>query len=182
MSGSPEFSRRVTLARIGAKPYRQRISAGEDERASLSRRFDLVSLDRLEADVELIPQRGRTILLRADFEAAFAQNCTLTLDPVAGAIAERFDLLYGPPETEESAASLVGEDVAFEPLTGEEIDIGEAVAQEFALALPAFPRSPDAGSETAVECESDAAGPDSTRAVKPFAGLARLVDRDRGGK
>ena len=144
MSGAPEFSRRVKLARIGAEPYRQRISASEDERAALARRFDLVSLDRLEAAVELIPAKGeRTILLRADFEAAFEQRCIVTLDPIAGVLAERFELLYGPPEAEETAASLVGEDVAFEPLVGDAIDIGEAVAQEFSLALPPFPRSPE---------------------------------------
>jgi uncharacterized metal-binding protein YceD (DUF177 family) len=171
MSGVPEFSRRVKLARIGAEPYHQRISASEDERAALTRRFDLVSLDRLEAAVELIPRGERIILLRADFEAAFEQRCIITLDPIAGVLAERFELLYGPAEAEESAPSLVGEDVAFEPLVGDAIDIGEAVAQEFSLALPPFPRSP----EIRVEPEPDAAA-----ATNPFAGLARLVDRDGG--
>ena len=77
----------------------------------------------------------------------------MTLDPIAGVLAERFELLYGPPEAEETASSLFGEDVAFEPLGGDAIDIGEAVAQEFSLALPPFPRSP----ETRVEAKSDAA-------------------------
>ncbi len=179
MSDAPEFSRRVKLARIGAEPYYQRISATEDERAALTRRFDLVSLDRLDASVELIPNPiprailgcERTILLRADFEAAFAQRCTVTLDPVAGALAERFELLYGPPEAEETASNLVGEDVAFEPIVGDAIDIGEAVAQEFSLALPPFPRSP----EIRDDIESDAAASPGT-----FAGLLRLVDRGGG--
>ena len=169
MSGAPEFSRRVKLVRIGAEPYRRRISASADERAALARRFDLVSLDRLDAAVELIPGSGRTILLRADFEAAFEQRCVVTLDPIAGVLAERFELLFGPPEAEETAAA--GEDVAFEPLAGDAVDIGEAVAQEFSLALPRFPRSPD----IRVETESGA-----TAASNPFAGLLRLVDRDAG--
>jgi uncharacterized metal-binding protein YceD (DUF177 family) len=171
MSVAPEFSRRVRLARIGAEPYRQRISASEEERAALARRFDLASLDRLEAAVELIPHRERTILLRADFEAAFEQRCIVTLDPIEGVLAERFELLYGPPEVEESADRLIGEDVAFEPLAGDMIDIGEAVAQEFSLALPAFPRCPD----SRVETSSDPAA-----ASNPFARLSRLVDRDDG--
>jgi uncharacterized metal-binding protein YceD (DUF177 family) len=171
MSGAPEFSRRVRLARIGAEPYRQRISASEEERAALARRFDLVSLDRLEAAIELIPKDERTILLRADFDAAFEQRCIVTLEPIAGVLTERFELLYGPPDAEEIACSLVGDDVAFEPLVGDAIDVGEAVAQEFSLALPSFPRSPD----FRVETESDpTAGPN------PFAGLLRLVDRDGG--
>ena len=40
-----------------------------------------------------------------------------------------------------------GDEVAFELLTGDAVDVGEAVAQEFSLALPVFPRSPDAAIE-----------------------------------
>ena len=116
------------------------------------------------------------ITIFTDFEADFEQQCIVTLDPIAGVLAERFELLYGPQEAEETASSLVGEDAAFEPLIGEEIDIGEAVAQEFALALPPFPRSPEIRVETETESESAAAA-----ASHPFAGLMRLVDRE-GGK
>jgi len=175
MSGSPEFSRRVPLARIGIEPYRQQIAATEAERAALAQRFDLVSLNRLNATVELVRTGERLVLLRADFEAAFEQSCTVTLDPIAGAVAERFLLLYGPSEDEEAGASLVGDEVAFEPLAGATIDIGEAVAQEFSLALPPFPRSPDASPE--VSLGADAAPAQDT---SPFAGLLRLVDRDGG--
>ena len=171
MSGTPEFSRRVKLSRIGAKPFHQQISATDAERAALARRFDLISLDRLEAAIELIARGERTILLRADFEAAFEQRCIVTLDPIAGVLDERFELLYGPPEAEETASSLAGEDVAFEPVVGDEIDIGEAVAQEFSLALPPFPRNPEIRLETETEAESGVAS-------NPFAALRQLVDRD----
>jgi uncharacterized metal-binding protein YceD (DUF177 family) len=170
MSGVAEFSRPVKLVRIGSEPYRQQIAASDAERAALARRFDLVSLDRLDAVVELVREGDRRILLRADFEAAFEQSCIVTLDPIAGAVAERFTLLYGPPEAEETAAEIVGDDVAFEPITGDTIDIGEAVAQEFSLALPSFPRSPDA------TAEADTPAPDE---AGPFAALSRLLDRDR---
>ena len=49
---------------------------------------------------------------------------------------------------EEAAAGGVEDEVAFEPLIGEAIDIGEAVAQEFSLALPRFPRSAGADGAT----------------------------------
>ena len=171
MSANPEFSRRVMLVRVGSEPYRQHIAAGDRERAALARRFDLVSLDRLEAQVELIRLGERTILLRADFAAEFEQRCAVTLDPVPGLLAERFALLYGPPEIEEAAGGIAGEDVAFEPLTGDGIDIGEAVAQEFSLALPPFPRSPRAGPEPAAETQPPEPDPG------PFAVLTRLLDR-----
>jgi uncharacterized metal-binding protein YceD (DUF177 family) len=172
MSGTPEFSRLVPLVRIGPEPHRQEITATIAERAALARRFDLISLDRLDAVVELVRNSGRLILLRAQFEAAFEQSCIVTLDPIASVLADRFSLLYGPAETEETAAGLVGEEVAFEPLTGDAIDIGEAIAQEFSLALPPFPRSPDAS------LDGETPTPDE---AGPFAALSRLFERDGGG-
>lgn len=169
MSAATEFSRVVPLARVGAEPFRQEITATLAERAALARRFDLIALDRLDAAVELVRHGEQLVMLRASFQAAFEQSCTVTLEPITSAVAENFTLLYGPPEAEESAAAIAGDDVAFEPLTGDAIDIGEAVAQEFSLALPPFPRSPDA------TIEAETAPPDDEG---PFAALSRLLDHD----
>ncbi|HTZ37817.1 MAG TPA: DUF177 domain-containing protein [Stellaceae bacterium] len=165
-----EFARPVPLTRLGAGPFRQHIAADAAEREALARRFDLVSLDRLEAEIELSRESGGTILLTASFSAAFAQSCIATLDPVAGSLNERFQLRYGPPEAEATAPA-GDDDPAFEPLTGEAIDVGEAVAQEFSLALPPFPRIPGAAAEDAAAPEAAAEG--------PFAALARLARRER---
>ena len=168
-----EFSRIVLVARLGADPYRQQIAATEAEREALACRFDLVSLDHLSATVELARERGGTILLRAGFDAAFAQHCIVTLDPVAGSLHESFVLRYGPPEAEpDEAVSGADDEPAFEPLTGDAIDVGEAVAQEFSLALPPFPRAPDA------VVEAGATEPDTDDG--PFAALARLSRREGG--
>jgi uncharacterized metal-binding protein YceD (DUF177 family) len=165
-----EFSRRVPLARLGALPFRREIVANDAEREALARRFDLVSLDRLVAQVEL-QARGRDMfLLHAAFEAEFAQGCVITLDPVAGAVAGEFELIYGPADAEETAAGLVDEAVAFEPLRGDAIDVGEAVAQEFSLSLPEFPRAP--GADLAAEMP-----PGEPAAAHPFGALATLHGR-----
>jgi uncharacterized metal-binding protein YceD (DUF177 family) len=166
---APEFSRRIPLARLGAEPLRQSIAASEAERTALARRFDLLGLDRLDAEVELTRRSRDLVLLRATFEAAFVQECVVTLDPIDGALAGQFSLLYGPPEAEEEAAGAAEDEIAFEPLAGDAIDIGEAVAQEFSLSLPSFPRSPDA----AIESESAA----SPGEAGPFAALSRLLPR-----
>ena len=168
-----EFTRLISGARVGGDVFRQHIAATPEERDALARRFDLVSLDRLEADVELVRERGGTILLSAVFAAEFAQHCIVTLDPVAGGVEEHFQLRYGPPDAEETAPA--GEDdPAFEPLESESIDIGEAVAQEFSLALPPFPRVPDA--VVAVESEDEAG--EGPLAEGPFAALAKLRRRE----
>ena len=87
---------------------------------------------------------GDLIRLDAAFEAEFAQSCVVTLDPVPDRVAETFSLLYGPPGDEQAEIEIDIDETVFEPLTGELIDIGEAVAQELSLALPQFPRLPDA--------------------------------------
>lgn len=164
MSASSEFARPVPLIRIGGEPYRREIAATEAERTALAHRFGLVSLDRLAADVELLREPGGTILLTAAFEAVFEQECIVTLDPVPGSVAQRFQLRYGAPEKEASAPA-GDDDPAFEPLAADAIDIGEAVAQEFSLALPPFPRAADATLEI-----GDIETPDDG----PFAALEKL--------
>ena len=107
------------------------------------------------------------ILLQASFEAAFVQECVVTLDPVDGAMAGSFKLRFGPPEHE--SEDRIEEEEAFEPLVNDFIDVGEAVAQEFSLALPSFPRSP--GAILAIEEEPADTG--------PFAALSHLADREK---
>jgi uncharacterized metal-binding protein YceD (DUF177 family) len=161
---APEFSRPVPLARLGHDPYRQQIEATREEREKLARRFGLLALDRLLATVVLSRQGGMSILLEASFEAEFVQECVVSLEPVRGDVRQDFSLLYGPAATDERDIALDSEEITFEPITGDTIDIGEAVAQELSLALPAFPRDP--GATIAAEAaESE---------ERPLAGLARL--------
>jgi uncharacterized metal-binding protein YceD (DUF177 family) len=167
VSATPEFSRLVPLNRLGPESFHQEIAASEIERRALAKRFGLVSLDRLSATVELARERGGTILLTAEFVAEFAQECVVTLDPVPGTVEASFSLRYGAPEAEPETDR--DDDPAFEPLSGEAIDIAEAVAQEFSLSLPEFPRAPDA----VVEHDDPEKAEDG-----PFAALARLAQRE----
>ncbi len=162
---APEFSRRVPLMRLGPEPFRQRIEATVEEREKLSQRFDLLALDRLVGEVELFRQGGQVMLLKAAFEAEFEQCCAVTLEPVRGAISHSFSLIFGPAPDEEQEIAFSGDEPAFEPLTGDAIDIGEAVAQELSLTLPEFPRLADAMIDDLAVAEP---------AERPFAVLASL--------
>lgn len=164
--GVPEFSRLVAVARLGSEPFRQRIEATAEEREQLSARFGLLALDRLAAEVELRRQSHEVILLEAEFDAEFEQCCTVSLEPVRGSACDRFSLVYGRADDVGHEIVLSGDEPAFEPLTGEMIDIGEAVAQGLSLALPDFPRHPDAVIEDVPAIELQPEG--------PFASLARL--------
>jgi uncharacterized metal-binding protein YceD (DUF177 family) len=164
-TAAPEFSRPVALAQLGGEPFRRRIEASAPEREKLARRFDLIALDRLEAEVVLRRQDPETVLLEAEFSADFEQSCTVTLEPVRGAVSDRFSLIYGPPPEHETELAFDDNEPVYEPITGDTIDVGEAVAQELSLALPLFPRDPAATiEEAAVAPPLDG----------PFAELARL--------
>jgi uncharacterized metal-binding protein YceD (DUF177 family) len=162
---TPEFSRPVALARLGREPLRVEIEASADECARLARRFGLLTLDRLSAVVTLRRETDGRIRLDACFEAEFTQDCVVTLDPVAGRIASGFALVYGPAEDGPAELDIDADGPVFEPLGGDAIDIAEAVAQELSLALPEFPRLPDAEIEPLADGDPQGG---------PFAGLAKL--------
>jgi uncharacterized metal-binding protein YceD (DUF177 family) len=141
---TPEFSRQIVVDQLRAEPFRQRIEARANEREALSWRFDLIALDHLSAEVVLRRRSSESILLEAEFTAEFEQCCVVTLEPVRGRVCDRFSLVYGPATDSEPEIGFGDDEPAFEPLHGNSIDIGEAVAQEFSLALPLFPRHPEA--------------------------------------
>lgn len=167
MTGAPEFSRPVGLTQLGREPLTRQIEATPAERTALAARFGLISLDRLSATVTLRREAGAMILLEARFAAEFAQECTVTLEPVPGAVEESFALRYGPPDLAEATPEAGVDEPAFEPLATDTIDIGEAVAQELSLALPLSPRLPEADQAlSGIAAEEPPAG--------PFAVLGRL--------
>jgi uncharacterized metal-binding protein YceD (DUF177 family) len=165
---TPEFSRVIPLTRLGSAPFWQKIEATPSERERLSRRFDLLALDRLTAVVQLRRQGDELIVLEAALEAEFVQSCVVTLEPVAGSSSNSFVLVYGPAEAEQQEIGSLRDEAAFELLTGDVIDIGEAVAQELSLLLPVFPRHPDATIDSKAPVESTGS---------PFASLALLKQR-----
>jgi len=163
-----EFSRPVALDRLAGDSLVMAIAAEPGERAALARRFGLLSLDRLEAEVSLTRLAGGLIRLEAGLSADVVQECVVTLAPLPSHVEDRFTLLYGAGE-ESRELVLSGEAELVEPLSGGNIDIGEAVAQQLSLALDPFPRAPGAASP---EAEGDAA-----ETASPFAALSRWREK-----
>jgi len=143
----PEFSRPVNVGKLGGKMPNYRIEATDAERAALARRFNLVSLDRLVAEITLRREPKGAVRLDGRLEADLVQHCVATLEPVPEHVEDEFVLIYRPDLDEAEADRLAlenPEDEIVEPLIGESIDIGEAVAQELAVAMDPFPRAADA--------------------------------------
>jgi uncharacterized metal-binding protein YceD (DUF177 family) len=167
----PEFSRIVEQAAWAAATVRRSIEANEAERAALARRFDLVTLGELRAEVTFDAAAAGQVRLDGRLTAHVVQSCVVTLNPVESDIAESFTLFFAeeaPPATH--SVDLPIDDEAWpEPITDGQIDIGEVVAQQLAPALDPYPRAPGASLGGTF---GDAGAPPPARA-NPFAALAR---------
>jgi uncharacterized metal-binding protein YceD (DUF177 family) len=165
---TPEFSRPKRLDTIGAGESRVSVEADADERAALARRFGLIAIDKLVADLT-IRRDAAGIIARGHLSGAVVQPCSVTGDPVPAKVEEDFAIRF-VPEGGEAAdeVELNEEDCDTVFYTGGAIDLGEAAAETLALALDPFPRSPgaqDALRDAGVLSEEDAG---------PFAALAKL--------
>ena len=117
------------------------IAADADERAALARRFALLSLDRLEAEVRLARLAGGLVRLRPSSRPMWCRNASSRSSrcrPHRGEL----HVLYGD-RPERSARSCSTARPSGRAARGRRcIDIGEAVAQQLSLALDPFPRAP----------------------------------------
>ncbi len=154
---APEFSRPVAADRIGRDDYKVAIEAGPAERAALAARFGLVSLEALTARCRLRQVAGGMIELKASFEADVTQLCVVTLEPFPARVADEFTQRYALDPLR--FRKLADEHEMFDPeaddppeaLEDGGIDLGEAVAQQLAVALDPFPRAPGVAFPASVE-------------------------------
>jgi uncharacterized metal-binding protein YceD (DUF177 family) len=168
-SDTVEFSRPVEIHRLGDSELVHKISATAEERAALARRFDILAVDRLEAKVTLRRTRAG-LKLAGRLDADVVQACVATTEPVPATVSHDFTVIYGDISEGADVEIDLDENDPVEPMPEGALDIGEAVAQELALALDPYPRAPGAAIDQRwIEPESEA------KPVNPFAALAKLT-------
>jgi uncharacterized metal-binding protein YceD (DUF177 family) len=172
----PEFSRPISTLRLGSEPARYEVAATAAERAALADRFGIPAIHVLEAEIGLQRRPEGDIAFAATMRAAVTQICVVTLEPFDVSVEEPFTLVFRPGIDEDEADRLALEEPdeeTVEPLVNDQIDIGEVVAQELALALDPYPRGP--GAAAADGGEGQSAGQDTVteRSESPFAVLRR---------
>ena len=173
MTITPEFSRLIRLDSLGGEARAMTIEADERERAALAIRFDLISIDRLEADAECLSD-GDIVNVTGTLSAHVVQSCVASAEPVPAKISEPFVLRFVPApklETSDEERELSEEDCDVIGYSGGAIELGEAVAETLALALDPFPRSPAASEALR------AAGVLSEEEAGPFAVLKGLKEK-----
>lgn len=165
-----EFPRPIDLRQIGDRPVR--LEANPQEREALARRFGLVSIGRLEAELTLAVD-GEAVDARGRLSAEIVQSCAVSGDDLPATIDEPITVRFVPEvpvtddeiELEESQLDEI-------PYTGTAFDLGEAVAQSLALAIDPYAVGPNA------EQARKEAGLGDQAASGPFAALAALKKKD----
>lgn len=163
-----EFSRMIDLRQLVLEPVH--LEANEAECTALARRFDLVAVKQLAADVALEQDRSR-VLAKGKFEADIVQRCAISGEDLPVRIAERLSLRFVPEGTgkrPDEEVELELDDLDEIEFSGTSFDLGEAVAQSMALAIDPFAEGPDADR---VRREAGLLG---EGAAGPFAALAKL--------
>jgi uncharacterized metal-binding protein YceD (DUF177 family) len=144
-----EFSHKVTVSPWPEDGIIVELTATAAEREALQARFDLVDLPALSASVG-IEKSMMDLVLAGTIEAVVAQACVVTLKPVVSSLDVSFERRYRRRDVHDrlvaagNAAALDEDAIDLDLLEGDEIDVGEVVAEEFYLALDPYPRSADA--------------------------------------
>ncbi len=175
----PEWSHKVLIAQLGDSPFGVSLVADEGVRTALARRFDLIEISKLEADVALT-REGDKVRLAGHLRAAATQVCSLSGQGVAAVSNEPLTLLFLPDATESATPDeeieLAADDCDTVWHDGRVVDVAEAVAQSFALALDPYPRAPNA------EEIARAAGVKAEEEAGAFGALAALKAQMSGKK
>jgi uncharacterized metal-binding protein YceD (DUF177 family) len=172
----PEFSRPLDVGELQeGDEGRRHLEADADERAALCRRFELVAMAYLESDVSYA-RLGGMVELRGRLRAEVTQTCVVTLEPLVTAIDESFIIKFDPEldMDELDVMELSPDDLLDEedvrPLVGDEIDLGEAVAECLGLAIEPYPRKDGSRIDARYVEAPETAGSETN----PFAVLKKL--------
>ena len=160
----PELSRPLVLGQVPSAGREMEISATPAEAAALAIRFGIPEVRRLGARLRLAPEANGPVMVTGEISATVVQLCVVSQDPVVEQVAARVSLRLLPAGR---AATDTPDDLVDEIETGGQVDLGDLVAEEVALALNPYPRHPDA------EMPPEASDPEEN----PFAALAALKGR-----
>jgi len=171
----PKFHRWVDPSGRGAVKATHTIAATAAELPALAAWLAIPAAFSLTATMEVERTSAEEVAVSGSFAAEVELMCGVSLEPfrqsVGGPVSGRFRKPDGraPRREEEAAAEIVVDLDTEEPgeWRPQGIDIGGLVAEELSLALPEFPRRPDAVLDFP-------AVPDEDEKPNPFAVLNRL--------
>ena len=165
---TPEFSRPYDVRHLPDRVLT--IAANPTERAALAERFGVIALDKLAAEARLT-RDGEVVRAEGRFEAELVQACAVSGEPLKTRLAEPFALSFvrsEPAHGADEEIELAADDLDEVIYEGNQVDLGEAIAQSLSLAIDPYATGPEADAVRREAGLSDAA------ANGAFAALAAL--------
>lgn len=162
---TPEFSRPFDVRQLDHRAVQ--LVADAAERAALSKRFGIVRIDRLEAEV-VLERDGSALSAKGTLNADIVQSCAVSAEDLEVAICEPLAFRFVPETSEhhpDEELELDADELDEIEFSGTTIDLGEAIAQSVALAIDPFLTGPQAEEARRLLREESAS---------PFAALAAL--------
>ncbi len=176
-----DLSLSVAVEDISNEPRRYRVVASEADKSALVERFGIVALETLEADIE-VRSTGKpfTIWVTGKIASKLTQQCIATLGEVPEVVDEEFELMLVSQETADhfDAEELYTDPDApdYDAFEGDELALGETVAQTLSVFMNPYPRHPDADIGS-VAGESISVNEELEKRPNPFSTLAKLRDK-----
>lgn len=163
---TPELARPVVIERIGPLGLEVEVVATAAECDALAARLHLPAVLGLTCRFRLSRCPPHRIMADGSLIARVIQTCVVSLEDFESTVAETFSVCFVPEGSETEELSPDEPDEI--PYHGASIDLGEAAAEQLALALDPYPRKP--------ECNPDAVLPEGIDrpGSHPFGALVRM--------
>ena len=165
MSSNP-FSKLAHIPDLSAKGGNFTLEATPDQCDAVAKRLDIPAVRSLQATLHLKPI-DRGVHLDGQLSATLERRCVASLEPLEEIIDETMQLTF----SREANLKKDGDDFIFdhedeELLEGDDLDLGDIVIQQLALAMEPYPRK--SGAATLVDDYG------KTGETSPFAVLKNL--------
>jgi uncharacterized metal-binding protein YceD (DUF177 family) len=138
----PELHRPIAVDRIGAAGLDVLVEATPAECAALAIRMRLPAVTALTCQFHLERDSADSLLAHGHLVARVVQTCIVSLEDFAGVVDDRFTVRFveaGDETNDDNPESL--DEI---PFVDRMLDLGEAAAEQLALALDPYPRAPGA--------------------------------------
>jgi uncharacterized metal-binding protein YceD (DUF177 family) len=158
----PELQRPVRVARIGSDGFDVLVEPTEPERVALAARMQIPAVEAMTCRFHVRREGYLVVVAEGWLQARVMQTCIVSAEDFETTVEERFRIRFVPAGEESDDPDPDSDDEL--PYEGDSVDVGEAAAEQLALALDPYPRMPDAVLPE-IETEDD---------TNPFAALAAL--------
>lgn len=158
-----------------------KIEATAAEMAELVKRFDIIGMSKLLAEVSVSADpQTKGFRLAGTIEADLVQRCIVTLGEVAEQVRDSFELLLVSPEQAEAfdEEELYADPDApdYDAFEGNELPLGEIVAQTVSVLMEPYPRV-EGAEVTDMNREGISVNEELEKRPNPFAVLSQMRDK-----